>query len=53
MVNIFRRLKPSDYCNMLSLAFCLGQSAAYFYQRDYRRGLYFLFAFAITLTVVL
>lgn len=32
--------------------FALGTSVGYAYARDYRRALYFFFAFCITLTVV-
>jgi hypothetical protein len=53
MVFLAKYNNLAGWCSGLSLLLCLGQSAGYFLQRDYRRGLYFLFAFAITLTVVL
>ena len=40
------------YLALANLLFCLSQSVAYFLQKDYRRSLYFFFAFCITATVV-
>lgn len=43
----------AGYVAAANLVFCLCQSIAYLAQKDYRRGLYFFFAFCITATVVL
>lgn len=43
----------AGYIAAVNLAFCLSLSIAYLVQKDYRRALYFFFAFCITATVVL
>jgi len=42
---------PAGYIAAVNLLFCLALSAAYLAQKDYRRALYFFFAFCITVTV--
>lgn len=42
---------PQGWITGINLLFCLALSAAYLFQRDYRRALYFFFAFCITVTV--
>lgn len=43
----------AGYIAAANLAFCFSLSVAYLLQKDYRRALYFFFAFCITATVVL
>jgi len=42
----------AGYVAVASLVLSLAQSMAYVVQQDYRRALYFFFAFCITATVV-
>jgi hypothetical protein len=44
---------PAGYIGAVNLLFCLSLSAAYLLQKDYRRSLYFFFAFCITATIIL
>ena len=43
----------AGYIATANLVFCLSLSIAYLAQKDYRRALYFFFAFCITATIVL
>lgn len=45
--------KPATCIAIANLVFCLALSVAYLIQKDYRRSLYFFFAFCITATVTL
>lgn len=44
---------PAGYIALVNLLFALSLSVAYLLQKDYRRALYFFFAFCITATIVL
>jgi uncharacterized membrane protein len=43
----------AGYIAFANLAFSLVLAIAYLFQKDYRRALYFFFAFCITATIVL
>ena len=47
-----RHNNAAGYIAAVNLAFCLSLSVAYLVQKDYRRALYFFFAFCITATIV-
>lgn len=50
---LLKHNNAAGYIALANLLFCLSLSIAYLAQRDYRRSLYFFFAFCITATIVL
>lgn len=50
-MNLQKYNNPAGWIAVINLAFCLALSVAYLCQKDYRRALYFFFAFCITATI--